>query len=227
MKTVKIRRGNQVKNNIPPQGLVDQIKKGKLKNSDEISSDGNKWIRLDQHPQLAKYFKSQSIPNTQISDSESKESTIRHESNEVGEFAEEFDGNLKMPHKPEDNYVKPRTTIISILLVCGFMYWAVGGDKAGLSGSSHSSSSDNCSNDGMAYIMSQSFMEKRLKAPSTADFPWMDYTVKQVGSCSFVVKSYVDSQNAFGATVRTHYMMKLKPVSRTSDEWELISVSHH
>lgn len=66
MKTVRIRRGNQVKNNIPPQGLVDQIKKGKLKNSDEISSDGKKWIRLDQHPQLTNYFSGPAIEKKEM-----------------------------------------------------------------------------------------------------------------------------------------------------------------
>jgi len=70
-----IRRGEKINKNIPAQYVVAQINKGELKNSDEISTEGTKWIRLDQHTQLSKYFKTQPISNTQISDSENNEST--------------------------------------------------------------------------------------------------------------------------------------------------------
>src|SRR5580693_5113852 len=56
-----------------------------------------------------------------------------------------------------------------------------------------------------AYIISQNFVEDRLKSPSTAHFPIFDYSCKQLEDHTFLVRSYVDAQNAFGATIRTDY----------------------
>ena len=81
-----------------------------------------------------------------------------------------------------------------------------------------------CENQVMAYSMSQRFVEKQLKSPSTADFPPMntsDVTVNYQGDCRHKVWAYVDSQNSFGATIRTKYYMELQndPVS---DAWSVL-----
>jgi len=47
------------------------------------------------------------------------------------------------------------------------------------------------------------FVEARLKAPSTASFG--DAKVVPMGGGEYLVSSYVDAQNAFGAMLRTHY----------------------
>jgi len=61
-----------------------------------------------------------------------------------------------------------------------------------------------------AYVMSQQFVEDRLKAPSTADFPsTSEARIKHLGSGRYQVVSYVDSENAFGANIRTHYICEL------------------
>jgi len=101
-----IRRDKNVKNNVPAQYVIAQIKKGELKNSDEISAEGTKWIRLDQHHQLAKYFKTQHISNTQINDSASKESTIRYETRiqkKAQEFEEKFFADMDKVVEPPVN----------------------------------------------------------------------------------------------------------------------------
>ena len=76
-----------------------------------------------------------------------------------------------------------------------------------------------------AFVMSQTFMKRRLKSPSTADFPWYtdsEVSVSHRGGGTFLVESYVDSQNAFGAKLRTHYLCELK--DEGTDSWKLISL---
>jgi len=75
----------------------------------------------------------------------------------------------------------------------------------------------------MAYFMSQVFVEKRLKAPSTADFPrYQENMVNKTVKDTYVVSSYVDAENSFGAQMRTHYVAELEYVG--DDEWSAISV---
>lgn len=51
----------------------------------------------------------------------------------------------------------------------------------------------------------------QLKAPSTAKFPSLNIgDVERVEKRTFVVKSYVDSENEFGATIRSSWVVKLK-----------------
>jgi len=60
--TVMIRRGDKVVKGIPTKMLVPYIEGGKLLRTDAISGDGVKWTRLDQHFQLARYFKDETSP---------------------------------------------------------------------------------------------------------------------------------------------------------------------
>jgi len=79
-----------------------------------------------------------------------------------------------------------------------------------------------------AFVMSQTFMKRRLKSPSTADFPWYtdsEVAVKHRGGGVFLVNSYVDAQNSFGAKLRTHYSCTLK--DNGNESWSLISLNTH
>ncbi len=62
-------------------------------------------------------------------------------------------------------------------------------------------------NKGMAFVMSQNFVKRQLRAPATADFPsWpSEYRVQAIGDCKYQVESYVDAQNGFGALIRSNY----------------------
>jgi len=60
--TVMIRRGDKVAKGIPTKMLVPYIEGKKLLRTDAISGDGVKWTRLDQHFQLARYFKDETSP---------------------------------------------------------------------------------------------------------------------------------------------------------------------
>ena len=49
-------------------------------------------------------------------------------------------------------------------------------------------------------------MERRLRAPATANFPWGHVAnVRELGSDRWQLRSYVDAENAFGANVRTAF----------------------
>lgn len=76
-----------------------------------------------------------------------------------------------------------------------------------------------------AAAMCQVFVKDRLKAPKTAEFePAYKASAVTTGSGinSWLVKSYVDSENSFGAMVRTDYICKVKYVG--NDKWELLDL---
>lgn len=56
--------------------------------------------------------------------------------------------------------------------------------------------------DTMAFVQCKNFVEDKLKAPSTADWPLIDFTASYDGT-SWTVTSYVDAQNSFGAMIRS------------------------
>jgi hypothetical protein len=61
--------------------------------------------------------------------------------------------------------------------------------------------------------MSQEFVKKQLTAPATAKFPrYEESFVEDLGSIEhrFRVTAYVDSQNSFGALLRTNYTCIVK-----------------
>ncbi|OMP76145.1 MULTISPECIES: hypothetical protein [unclassified Chitinophaga] len=61
-----------------------------------------------------------------------------------------------------------------------------------------------------AFTISKNFVRETLKAPGSADFPTLDFTSDYMGENTYMVKSYVDAQNSFGAKLRTHYVATLK-----------------
>ena len=63
-KRVSIRRSGKVIRDVLTQLLVSEIRQGRLKKDDEISPDEQRWVRLDQHHQLAKYFPAKSSTNS-------------------------------------------------------------------------------------------------------------------------------------------------------------------
>ena len=65
--------------------------------------------------------------------------------------------------------------------------------------------------------MSQSYVENILKSPSTADFPTLDYKISNLGNYKYKIVSYVDSQNGFGATIRSNFSVTLS--YKGSGDW--------
>jgi len=72
-----------------------------------------------------------------------------------------------------------------------------------------------------AYNAAQRIIERHLKSPSTAKFPLSNastVTISASGKCKYQIDSYVDSQNAFGATVRTPFSITVEGFP-AKDEW--------
>lgn len=75
-----------------------------------------------------------------------------------------------------------------------------------------------------AFVKSKRFITQALKSPSTADFPFDDYKAINLGNDRYEVSSYVDSENSFGANIRSTWKVVLKykggPDSFT-ENWEV------
>lgn len=62
-------------------------------------------------------------------------------------------------------------------------------------------------------------VKKCLKAPSTAEFPgdwydpYNDWNVSSEGNDMIIVSSYVDSQNSFGAMIRSYFNIKIERIN--------------
>ena len=72
-----------------------------------------------------------------------------------------------------------------------------------------------------AWVYTKIYVENALKSPRTAKFPW-DYSefVTRNGT-TYMINSYVDAENSFGAMIRTYYKATVKEVSE--DNWTMIS----
>jgi hypothetical protein len=76
----------------------------------------------------------------------------------------------------------------------------------------------------MAYVMMQSFVKDRLKSPGSAKFEWITEpacTIEKDGF-EYRISSWVDSQNAFGAVIRTQFSGIVRQADK--DNWELVSL---
>lgn len=74
-----------------------------------------------------------------------------------------------------------------------------------------------------AFVTSQEFVKRQLKAPTTAVFPWSSddgVHVTNNGGCNFTVSAFVDAQNSFGAMLRTRFVVDL-----STDDGETWSAS--
>ncbi|MCH7598055.1 hypothetical protein IID27_03410 [Patescibacteria group bacterium] len=74
------------------------------------------------------------------------------------------------------------------------------------------------------YITAKGYVENVLKAPSTADFPTLGTVNKREGEDRYIVYGYVDSQNSFGAMIRSDWEVHLKYLGGDwvkDSSWEL------
>lgn len=79
-----------------------------------------------------------------------------------------------------------------------------------------------------ASIMLTDLVKERLVSPSTAEFPGMfarTEHVRRIGPGKYSVKSWVDSQNRFGAMVRTNYYAEIQQTGPElhTGHWEMTS----
>jgi hypothetical protein len=74
-----------------------------------------------------------------------------------------------------------------------------------------------------AYYTATQFIKKRLKSPSTAEFPNPKYARIQLleDGATYKIYGYVDSQNSYGAMLRVNWYAKL---IRSGQEWRLLDM---
>ncbi|MBU4482119.1 PH domain-containing protein, partial [Patescibacteria group bacterium] len=77
------------------------------------------------------------------------------------------------------------------------------------SGDDSKNSYDNKNNNGdVAAVCAQEKIKTMLKSPSSAKFPW-GLTSSLISGNKYKVANYVDSQNSFGAMIRTNYVCEV------------------
>lgn len=67
----------------------------------------------------------------------------------------------------------------------------------------------------------EQFVEKRLKAPATAEF---ENTATTQAGDEWTVEGDVDAENGFGALIRNHYVCTVRPTDAAGANWELVDV---
>lgn len=91
---------------------------------------------------------------------------------------------------------------------------------------------DKCDSDVGAFVMSQNFVKKKLKFPSSANFPYIDDSAvyvygdidkKGLEICKYSVHAYVESKNDFGVMVNNKYTVDLE-YNVKSDNWKATQV---
>lgn len=77
-----------------------------------------------------------------------------------------------------------------------------------------------CGTEFEASVMAQVFVKKRLVSPTTAEFPWSEKETKVVSrpDCKWIVSGYLDSQNEFGAMIRSDYIAEMSKTPN-EDRW--------
>lgn len=148
-----------------------------------------------------------------------EEEKVRHEAQQKlkeEEYQLKKEEENKLKKEEEDKNLKSGCLglVIIVALIVFFVSCCGGNEK---------SSSDKPKEPGKldAYVMSQLFVEDKLKSPSTANFPvYSEEMVTDGGSGAFLISAYVDSQNGFGAKVRTRYSCLLQ-YDKEKDDWIL------
>jgi hypothetical protein len=72
-----------------------------------------------------------------------------------------------------------------------------------------------------AWVMCKQFLNDQLKAPGTAEYPTYDPSyIASLGNASYRVQAYVDSDNSFGAHIRTRFTCTVR-YTAPDDMWHL------
>ncbi|PZP55942.1 MAG: hypothetical protein DI586_05280 [Micavibrio aeruginosavorus] len=69
---------------------------------------------------------------------------------------------------------------------------------------------------------------EKLVVPKSADFPWSAQIIPTTGDREFTMTSFVDAQNSYGASVRTHFQCRVTYNGQDADKienWTVVSIS--
>jgi hypothetical protein len=76
-----------------------------------------------------------------------------------------------------------------------------------------------------AQVMCEHFVKDRLKVPRSADFPWVAAkdVVRSLGNGRYIMSSYVDAENSFGAKIRARFACTVEFLGKNN--WSLESLT--
>lgn len=114
---------------------------------------------------------------------------------------------------------KIKLNLITISILVLFVFLAVGS-------SPESENKINEPTKTTAAYRARDYLEQRLTAPLTADYPFWsedkDTAVKELENNKFGYRSYVHSENAFGVEMRTDFYIVVKYIG--NENWRLVSI---
>ncbi len=122
--------------------------------------------------------------------------------------------------KTTDNGKKLKKQLVVIGIVAGFLAYIIspGHQDLGTTVVKAAKTKED------AIEIAQAFIQKRLISPSTAKFASdTETTTEDIGDSTWVVNSYVDSQNSFSAIIRTSFVAKVK--YKGSENWQLVDLN--
>lgn len=114
--------------------------------------------------------------------------------------------------------------VVTLAIIVGVMVACLG-DQGG-SSNPNITSAAGCGDAEMAHIMSRHFVKPKLLSPASAKFPGYhdrEVSVTPGAECEFTVYGYVDSQNPFGAMIRTRYTAHMR-TDKSTGRWQAKSV---
>ena len=79
----------------------------------------------------------------------------------------------------------------------------------------------------MAFVICQGFVKSGLKAPASAQFPPKPLSAIDAGNNTYIVTSMVDSQNSFGAMLRSDWLCKAQYIGGPAgapSSWKLLEL---
>jgi hypothetical protein len=77
-----------------------------------------------------------------------------------------------------------------------------------------------------ALVGRQAFGPHQLRAPASADFPFASMnSVRSAGANRWLLASYVDAQNAFGATIRTQFRCLVEGSGPEINNYRIVDVT--
>jgi hypothetical protein len=118
------------------------------------------------------------------------------------------------PDKPKASGCAVAIVLLVFLVLVAWLFNAITGGRTSSSPSARRVD---------AFVMCNQFVKDRLRSPASADFASVTSAViNQVSGDEWTVQSHVDSQNGFGAMLRTKFTCTLKPAG--GDRWQLVDL---
>ena len=132
-----------------------------------------------------------------------KEVFCKHCGSKINEAKNE-DKNKEEDYKPNTKTKSITSIVVTLVIfaiIVGVAFTCCGGGCGGDSKSDKEGHSEV-----EAWVAAKIEVEDNLKSPKTASFPWSyEEYVTKINDNDFKVRSYVDSENSFGATIRTNF----------------------